>query len=196
MGQRAVTTMTVGEFFVWQEEQDGLYELVDGYPLQMMSGAKRQHDRVTINLIVAVDRKLQGKPCQSSTQDTGIRISNTQIRRPDLAIDCGKFDPESYVADEPRAVFEVLSPSTRGFDQSKKLEEYKTIKSLQHIVLIDPNNPEVIAYQRAANGVWETHRFGGLEAAIEFADLGIELPMKEIYRNVNFLPRPVLVVEE
>ena len=196
MGQRAVTTMTVDEFFLWQEAQDGLYELVDGYPLQMMSGAKRRHDKITVSLVVALDRKLQGKSCQPTTQDTGIKISPTQLRRPEVMIDCGNTSDESFIASDPRVVFEVLSRSTRQFDLTKKLEEYKTVESLSHIVMIDPDNPEIIVFRQETDREWVSEIFTGLNTEIEFASLGIKLSLAEIYRGLAFRPRPVLVIEE
>ena len=193
MGQQALASMTADEFFAWQETQDELYELVDGQPMQMMAGAKRRHDQVTINLIVAVDARLRGKSCQPTTQDTAIQISATQIRRPDLAIDCGPFADEDYVAPDPRAVFEVLSRSTRIFDHTKKLEEYKSLASLRHIVLIDPDSPQVIAFQRSSDNSWASLTITGLDTAIDFADLGFNLLLRDNYRDLVFRVKPLLV---
>ena len=196
MSQTAFSRMNADAFFAWQETQEALYELVDGYPLRMMSGANRQHDRITINLIVAIDAKLAGRTCQLTTQDTGIKISQTQLRRPNLAIDCGEYVAKAYAASDPRAVFEVLSRSTRVFDHTKKLEEYKSVASLRHIVLIDPDTPEVIALQREAGGEWVCRTFSGNEASIKFADLGFVLTMAEIDRGLEFRARPMLVAGE
>ena len=196
MGQRAITSMTADEFFAWQEMQDELYELVDGMPLQMMSGTENRHDDITVNLIIEVGNKLRGKPCKPATQDTAVKISEGRIRRPDMTIKCGPSREKTFVALDPRAVFEVLSPSTRGFDQSKKLEEYKSVASLSHIILIDADSAELIAYQRDASRAWVARTRSGLAEVLEFADLGFSLSLDEIYRDVTFRAKPVLVVEE
>lgn len=196
MGQTAIASMTIDEFFAWQETQDELYELVDGLPMQMMSGTRRRHDRITVNIIISAGSRLRGKTCSPVTQDTAIRISPTQIRRPDVAIDCGPFLDEDFIASDPRAVFEVLSPSTRVFDHSKKLEEYKSVASLRHILLIDGDSAEVIAYARNADGLWVASTFAGLEAVLDFPDMGFSLPMAEIYRDLTFRPRPILVMPD
>lgn len=39
MGQNAIVSLTPDAFFAWQEQQDELYALADGPPLQMMSGS-------------------------------------------------------------------------------------------------------------------------------------------------------------
>ena len=196
MAQTLISLMNAEAFFAWQETQDALYELIDGYPLQMISGAENRHDDITVNLIVAIDAKLAGKLCRPSTQDTAIKVSDTQIRRPDMAINCGPSRSKTFFAIDPRAVFEVLSRSTRNFDLTKKLEEYKSVTSLTHIVLIDPDTPEVIAFQRAAGGAWASRTIAGIESAIEFPDLGFVLMLAEIYRGLEFRARPALVMGE
>ena len=196
MGQTAIDAMTADEFFAWQEIQDDLYELVDGFPLKMMTGAENRHDQITVNLIVAIDPQLRGKSCRPTTQDTAIQISKTQVRRPDMAINCGPIRDKTYIASDPRVVFEVLSPSTRLFDHSKKLEEYKSVASLAHIVLIDPDRPEVLAFARQADGGWASRAVKGLAAEIAFVELECVLTLAEIYRDLTFRPGPRLVMVE
>ena len=195
MGQTAIASMTTDEFFAWQETQDPLYELIDGVPVQRVPGTRR-HDRIMVNIIAETGSRLRGKTCSPVTQDTAIRISAMQIRRSDVAIDCGPFLDEEFIASDPRAVFEVLSPSTRVFDHSKKLEEYKSVASLRHILLIDGDSPEVIAYARNADGIWAARTVAGLEAVLDFPDMGFSLPMTEIYRDLTFRPRPILVMPD
>lgn len=196
MAQRAVSVMTADEFFAWQLTQEGLYELVNGFPVQMMSEAENRHDDITTNLIVEAGLRLRGKPCRPTTQDTGIKISDTQIRRPDMAIKCGPSRDNTYYALDPRAVFEVLSPSRRGFDLTRKLEEYKSVSALRHIVLIDPDNPEIVAHRRRHDGMWESRTIKGLDSEIPFEDLGFDLPLAEIYRGVTFHPKPSLTIAD
>ena len=193
MGETAVFAMTEGEFFVWQEAQNDLYELVDGIPLQMMTGASNRHDRITVNIIIEAGTKLRGKSWRPVTRDTSIKISETQIRRPDVAIDCGPVIDKSYIANDPRAVFEVLSPSTRLFDQARKLEEYKSVSSLFYTVLIDPDSPALITFTRQADGGWTSRTIEGLEEEVDFSAIGFTLPLVEIYRDLSFRPKPMLV---
>lgn len=188
--------MTADEFFARQLAQDGHYELVDGFPVRMISGAENRHDDITTNLIVESGLRLREKPCKPITQDTGIKISDTQIRRPDMAIKCGPSRDKTYHALDPRAVFEVLSPSTRSFDLTKKLEEYKSVASLRHIVLIDPDNPEIVTHHRRRDGIWESKTIKGLDSQIAFDDLEFDLPLAEIYREVTFHPKPVVFLSD
>ena len=130
------------------------------------------------------------------TQDTAIKITEANIRRPDVTINCGPRTDNAFHAGEPRIVFEVLSPSTRDFDEDRKREEYKRVVSIRYIVLVDPDTPEVIVFERAGDGAWASRTHKGLDDEIKFVDPGFSLPLAEIYRGLSFRPRPTLVVGE
>lgn len=97
------------------------------------------------------------------------------------------------VADEPRLVVEVLSPSTAAFDRVEKTEEYKTVPGLAYILLVDPEQPRVMLHTRGNNGAWTALRFAGLEAAVPLPALDLALPLGEIYAGLEFRGRPYLV---
>jgi Uma2 family endonuclease len=184
---------TEGTFFAWLEGQERRHELVDGAPRAMV-GATQRHDRVVTNLLVALATRLRGSPCRTGTADTAIRIPNRNIRYPDAAVDCGRFDEAARVASEPTLVAEILSPSTADFDQHEKLEEYRTVPSLRHILIIDPDQPRLRLHSRSAEGHWESAPHAGLEAMVDLPALGITLPLAELYEGLTFRPLPRLVL--
>ena len=198
MTQAAAQRWTIDEFFAWQEKQPERYELVDGFPLRMMAGTKNVHDDIVVNVLVQLGNQLRGKGCRPFTGDGSIETKPGQIRRPDVGVDCGRRDPNAMKAASPRVVFEVLSPSTRDFDTIGKLEEYKTVESLQRIVVIEPNAPEVIVWFRGADGtdrIWQESISRGLDQTIGMPEIGVSLPLAEIYDGVEFPARPRLLSE-
>jgi len=76
--------------------------------------------------------------------------------------------------------------STHKTDRFRKLEEYKTVASLKHIALIDPDQPIVLLFSRVADGAWGHAEMQGLEAALPLAAIGVELPLGEIYEGLEF----------
>ena len=192
---------TEAEFFAWLERQETRYELVDGQPVPRrapdpvtgMVGANRRHDRVVVNLLVALAGRLRGSPCQPGTADTAVRIPGRGIRFPDATVDCGRPAETEVAAAEPVLVAEVLSPTTRQFDQSEKLEEYRSVASLRHILLIDPLQPRLLLHSRDAEGHWSAQRHAGLETAVPLPALGIALPLAELYEGLSFAPPPRVV---
>jgi len=196
MTEAAQRPWTVEEFFAWQEKQPERYELVDGFPVRMMAGARNVHDDIVVNVLAELRNQLRGGACRPFTGDGSIETKPGQIRRPDIGVDCGRRDPNATKATSPRVVAEVLSPTTRDFDTIGKLEEYKLVDSLERIVVIEPNAPEVIAWVRAADRSWRKAVLRGLDQQIDMPEIGATLPLAEIYDGVEFPARPRLLGEE
>jgi Uma2 family endonuclease len=192
MGAAARWGFSLEAFYKWVVAQDRKYELVHGEP-GMMAGASRRHDRIVANTIRVVGNQLQGRPFQPFTSDTFVRIPAGNARLPDLGVDCGPFDDASLEASEPTLVVEVLSPSTSTFDRNEKLEEYKTVPSLEYILLIDPDQPLVRLYHRGAGRHRTSERIAGIEATMGMPALGLDLKLDDIYAGLTFRPRPTLV---
>jgi Uma2 family endonuclease len=90
-------------------------------------------------------------------------------------------------------VAEVLSPSTRDFDTFEKLAEYKQVESLDYIVVVEPNAPEVVVWSRGMDRAWVRHFIEGIDREVDMPAIGITLPPEEIYEGVEFPERPRLV---
>ena len=191
MAEAARRRMTPEEFFRWQEGQDEPFELVDGVPIpkhRMMTGASVQHDRVTVNVIIALGNQLRGSRCRPTTDDVSLRTSLTTIRRPDVTVECGEMVYDTHEAREPRLVVEVASPSTTTVDRTLKLEEYKRHPSLRYILLLETVAPVALLYRRETEG-WRPELLEGLDAVIALPEIGAELALAEIYEGLAFPPR-------
>jgi Uma2 family endonuclease len=187
--------MTVEEFFLWQEGQPELYELVEGHPLRLMAGASRRHDQIVVNIIAELRDQLRGGPCRPFTSDTSVATSADKRRRPDAGVECGELRDDDLTAQSPRLVVEVLSPSTREFDMFGKLDEYKLVDSLDYILLVEPNAPQAILWRRGPDRAWEHQAYEGLDREIGLAELGVALRLDDLYAGLTFKPRPQLVRE-
>jgi Uma2 family endonuclease len=195
MSERAVHRMTADEFLEWDQFQEGAHELVDGLPVAM-AGAKRRHDQIVVNTIISIGGQLGSGRCRVCTDDTAVRIPAGNVRRPDVSIDCGLFDDNASAAEAPTVVIEVLSPSTREFDMFVKLDEYKTVESLTHIILIDPDTPQIIHWTRPSDGAWTIQEIEGLDSHVTLPELGIILPLAALYAGLTFRPRPRLLPDD
>ena len=125
MASLARRNLTAEEFFDWLSGQETRYKLVDGEPVAM-AGAERRHDHIVVNGLGVLWSQLRGRKCRSFSADTAVRIPSGNIRYPDFGVDCGPFVDKSMAASEPALVAEVFSPSSRLFDCTEKLEEYKS----------------------------------------------------------------------
>jgi Uma2 family endonuclease len=178
--------MTPAEFLRWEERQDRRYELVGGMP-RMLLGAQRRHDRIVVNLVTDLGNRLRGTRCQPFTAGTAVLIPGGNVRRPDGGVDCGVFDDTAMHAAMPVLVIEVLAPSTKALDARERLEEYedyKTLPSLETILLVDPDQPEVTVWERKPVGVWHERSVAGLAAEVAVATPGITMRLADIYQGL------------
>jgi Uma2 family endonuclease len=97
------------------------------------------------------------------------------------------------IAASPRMVAEVLSPATRDFDTFEKLADYKQIETLDYIVVVEPNAPEVVIWARGVGRDWLRRVIGGLEQQVDMPAIGVTLPLAEIYDGVVFPAPPRLI---
>jgi Uma2 family endonuclease len=192
MGALARQRLTVEEFYEWVAGREQKFELVDGEPV-MMAGANRRHDRIAGNTIRVAGNHLQGHRCQPFTSDTYVRIPAGNRRQADMGIDRGPFGDASLHASEPILAVEILSPTTRTFDRNDKLEEYKTVPTLEYILLVDPDYPQVRIYRRDSNRDWTSDRLAGLDAVVDMSPLSLHLPLGDLYSGLVFRSRPWLV---
>ncbi len=97
MAERVARRMTADAFLAWHGSEEQRYELIDGVPVAM-AGARRQHDQVVVNALLALGGQMQSGPYRLFTRDTAVRISDRQVRSPDLGLDCGTFRPDAFEA--------------------------------------------------------------------------------------------------
>ena len=183
--------VTPQDFFRWIVGQEACYELVEG-EVVMMAGAGRRHDAIVVNLTAIIHAQTRSGPCQTFTGDTYVATSASTRRMPDLGVDCGSPKDDSLTADKPSLVVEVLSPTTGGFDVTVKLAEYQALPSLDYILLVDTESPNVHLYVRGG-GAWQDVVLRGLEAVVDLDTLKVSITLREIYEGLTFRPKPKLV---
>lgn len=178
--------LTVEEFLRIDFGPELKAELDNGV-VRMMAGGTRAHDRVQINLIIALGRRLEGTPCRPSGSDMGIRAHDSSLRYPDVSVICGRNgveDDKARTMDEPQVIIEVLSPSTSSHDVIVKLPEYKAMSSVETIAYIDPDREHLSIWQctgRDPDGWTEVRHTR--PADLELPSLHITVPHTEIFRR-------------
>jgi Uma2 family endonuclease len=187
MADGAPRRMSADEFLDWcTHKEDARYELVDGQTV-MMVGATDRHDQIVVNLIAELRTRLRGTPCAPRTADQAVKTrGDARVRRPDVLVDCGPRNPNGLYAPNPTVVFEVLSPYTENVTLSSKLDEYKSIASIAHIVLLAQDKVFVRHHARVGNDAWTEEALSGVDAVLKLAAIKIELSLREIYADVSF----------
>ncbi|WP_197311011.1 Uma2 family endonuclease [Methylobrevis albus] len=176
--------MSAEAFLAWCLDREERYELVDGLP-RMMTGARRAHDRVVLNALIAFGGLLRGSPCEPGSADIAVRIPNGNVRRPDVSIDCGDKDGSLLEATRPVAIVEVLSPSTRQTDLIRKLGEYQTLPSLCYLLFLEPEEVSAVFWHRVPGGTWTYLSLIGRDTDIAMPEVGVTLPLGAFYEGTD-----------
>jgi Uma2 family endonuclease len=155
-----------------------------------MAGARNVHNLITSNTLGALWGRLRGSGCKPYNSDTKIRVRlPAQIRfyYPDASVVCRPNPQGDSFQDEPAVIVEVLSDKTRRIDEGEKLDAYRTIPSLCAYLLIEQEFAGVTVHRRTEQG-FALETYAELDAVIPLPEIGIELPLAEIYDGVEFAP--------
>jgi Uma2 family endonuclease len=173
--------MTVDEFLVWAEGQDGRWELYNGVPYAMAPEQTR-HGEVKFAVQAALLQGIRraGLPCHMLPDGATVRVSQYRAHEPDALVYCGpKLPGNAIEVPEPVIVVEVASPSTRRIDASLKLTGYFSLASVQHYLIIDPDGPPLVHHRRQGDGTILTTIVH--EGGLTLAPPGIEVGVAEIF---------------
>ena len=190
MAMPKMQPMTEAEYETWHRQQEDRYEYVDGRPQlkfcdwdgpKMMTGATQAHNMVAANVLFMLMTLLKGGPCRAFQSDGKVVTARGNHRFPDVAVDCGTYRPGGYDLEKPVVVVEVLSKSTHWIDTTRKLDDYKSVVAIQHIVFLAQDEMRGQCWTRAAE--WEVAYFEGPEAGIDLPALGVRLELRAVYEG-------------
>ena len=85
-------------------------------------------------------------------------------------------------------IFEVLSLPTETRYRGLKFAHYRRLESITDYILISQDQAQIEHYVRQADGTWILSDVEGLSGVLHLASIGCELPLAEIYYQVEFAP--------
>jgi Uma2 family endonuclease len=185
MASHAPQRMSLAAFLEWDDGTDRRYQLIDGVPV-MMAPAVEALGELAAALAGEIRSRVK-RPCRVISE-AGITVegrSDTYYVA-DLAVTCVPREPGRRMVAEPVLIVEVLSPSTELIDRLRKLADYRTLPSVQEILIAFPDERRVEVQRRAAEG-WRVEDLIG-QASIELSACDGPIPLEALYRDL--LPGP------
>ncbi|HEX9960249.1 MAG TPA: Uma2 family endonuclease [Pyrinomonadaceae bacterium] len=181
---------TPEEYLAMERASVARHEFFDGV-IYSMAGESLAHSQICVNLAGEVRTKLKGRNCQALSPNMKVRAeSKGMFAYPDLTIVCGEprfHDKQRDVLLNPKVIFEVLSPSTGRYDQTKKFFRYrKELPSLTDYVLIYQDAPFIEHHEKQSDGRWTHNAADGIDDVLRIDSIEIELSLREIYDRVEF----------
>ena len=178
--KHSVTVITEEEYLAGEEVSAIKHELIDG-EVFAMSGASKNHERIFGNVFVNLHAHLQNLPCEPFSSDVKVRIDNNFFY-PDAMVVCDDQTDHDYYTETPVIIVEVLSKSTRRYDETIKRLAYQSISTLQEYILIEQDFVDIEVCRRSKG--WQSkHYFLGEEFTLGSIDL--TLKVEDLYQRVK-----------
>ena len=156
-----------------------------------MAGASTNHNRISYNVVGFLWNALRNTDFVAFHSDMKVRNTVTDsFLYPDVVMfnetEAEFFDEERDILLNPRAIIEILSPSTAEYDRSNKFEAYKQLESLQEYILVAQDRVHVEIYRSTSSTTWLYSEFFTLATSAPIATLGVAMPLASIYERVKF----------
>jgi Uma2 family endonuclease len=151
-----------------------------------MAPERALHNRVKLAVARALEDadKRAGLPCIVYTDGMTVVIDDEHAREPDAAVQCGRvFDPDTLILEEPVVVVEITSPSSERDDTGVKVEEYFSVPSIQHYLIVNLHEQVVIHHARRQGGGTEKHDVTSGE--INLTPPGMTVPVAELLPEIG-----------
>ncbi len=176
------TRLTVDEFLRWSLEYPGRYELEGGRIIQM-SPQNMDHVRTKQRVYAALDAAIQRASVAFYAMPDGpsVRISRDRAYEPDASVAPLPMPPgDALEVPNPIIVIEVLSPTPTSMrrDLSIKVEGYGRVPSIEHYIIIDPAERQVLHYRRKGETLAPPSE--PTEGLLRLDPPGLEVPVADL----------------
>ena len=178
--QQVLTHLSAEEYLRWELSTDIKHQFIDG-EIYAMGGASENHNLLAGNIFNEFKIRLKGRPCRTFMADMKLRVAE-DFFYPDVMVICREDNENAYYKTSPTIIVEVLSKTTRKFDQSQKRLRCQSLSTLEEYLLVEQDKGEIQVFSRK-DGWQSIYYYLGDEIA--FPCLNIAVPVEAIYDQVD-----------
>lgn len=184
---------TPEEYFALEERSEMRHEYFEGEVFAMV-GTSVIHNLIKGNFIAGLRPGVRQRERRYVDENVRLQVREKSFYAyPDVMVSCDPADRrDAYTWRYPVLIAEVLSPSTGDYDRTTKFEHYQKLPSLRHYLLISQLAWTVEWFRRDEAGQWIYTLLTGPAATLEIPDMGLALPLRELYEDTDVAPLLVL----
>jgi Uma2 family endonuclease len=157
-----------------------------------MAGGSINHNQISGNVYVELNSALKKQNYRVYMADVKLWIpQRNNFKYPDIMIIEGQpqyYDNRKDIILNPIVIIEVLSDSTKDYDRGDKFQQYRTLESLQHYILISQDSIHVEHFKKVAPYEWLLTDFNEIEANLNLTHPELTLSLNDIYDRVDLSP--------
>ena len=101
-------------------------------------------------------------------------------------VTCSPVNDTSRLVLNPVVVFEVISPTSGRMDRIIKVREYAAVDTITRYVIVESAYAGLTIHQRQAAGQAWTSVTATADDLLPLPELGIEIPLADLYEGVDF----------
>jgi len=187
---------SITEYLHAEVVSEARHEYINGQILPMAGGTPN-HNRIALNVGSILNFALKDQSYDVFVSDQRLWIDQMQIYTyPDVMIMRGMLEYQILQDHKirrdsitnPILIVEVLSKSTRSYDQGDKFTFYRTVPSFQEYLVIDQSNYQIDHYVKVGDKKWTLEEHSSLEDQVNFACVQVSISLKDIYNKVEINP--------
>ncbi len=147
-----------------------------------MPGGTSVHSKLSARMVSILTQYM---PDHCSIYDSNLRLYiqafNASVYPDGMVICNGEqfWNGQTDLVTNPFLVAEVLSPSTASYDRNTKSEFYRSIPSLQHLLLISQDRVSVEWFARQDDRTWIATNYSNKSDILPF-----QIPVAQVYRGI------------
>ena len=142
---------TVDEYLLWAcDGPHGDTEFVDGEVIERMAPERSEHAVYKYAAFQAFDRAARSLGGRYKVVGDGLSVTTPlgSVREPDMLVNDGPLTRGVLTAPKPILLLEGASRGTAANDRGLKLEEYFSIPTVRHYIILLPEKKTAIWHQR------------------------------------------------
>lgn len=180
---------TPEEYLEFEEAAEFRSEYRDGEIIPM-TGGTTNHNKIAGNFYAYLKFALRGKSYDVYISDVRLWIPRyRQYTYPDVMVIEGQpvyTGTNTTTVMNPLLIVEVLSQSTKNYDQGDKFLYDRSIPEFKEYVLIDQYQYHVMQYVKTAEGQWLFNELEGESATLSLQTVDVNIQLNDLYEKVNF----------
>lgn len=176
------------EYLALEEAADSKSEYIDGQ-IFPMAGGSTNHNQIALNFSTELNFAFKKLDYRVFMSDVRLWIPQKRIYTyPDVMVlaEPEYFGDRTDTITNPKIIVEVLSGSTKGYDQGGKFEAYRTIPTFKEYLLVDQTKIYVEQYSKTANKRWSLREYDIEDTAITLASVEFQISLTDVYNKVKF----------
>ncbi|MEH2294142.1 Uma2 family endonuclease [Nostoc sp.] len=180
---------TPEEYLEIEEKAEYKSEYRDG-EIIAMTGDTTNHNKIAGNFYAYLKFGLRGNNYDVYIGDVRLWIPRyRQHTYPDVMVIQGQpiyTGTSTTTVMNPMLIAEVLSKSTKNYDQGDKFLYYRSIPEFKEYILIDQYQYHVMQYVKTAESQWSFTELEDESATLSLQTVDFQIELRDLYEQVNF----------